>query len=68
MPLLKDWSILTTSSDIMDTDGMSFSRDGFFAVLYVNHTNQVQQTSCAFFRVLKKFIRNVLFPIKAQIH
>ena len=41
------WEVVVTSDEIMDTDGLSFSRDGFHAIVFMSHVNEVSFFLCA---------------------
>jgi hypothetical protein len=41
LPLPTNWELVVTSNDIIDTDGLSYSRDGFYAMMFANHINEV---------------------------
>lgn len=41
LPLPENWELVITSDEILDTDGMNYSRDGFYAMVFVNHVNEV---------------------------
>lgn len=38
---LENWELVVTSDDVFDSDGRNFSRDGFYAIVFVNHLNEV---------------------------
>eukprot|EP01127_Copromyxa_protea_P020084 TRINITY_DN6646_c0_g1_i1.p1 TRINITY_DN6646_c0_g1~~TRINITY_DN6646_c0_g1_i1.p1 ORF type:complete len:585 (-),score=85.59 TRINITY_DN6646_c0_g1_i1:58-1812(-) len=40
LPLPTNWEHVFTSDDIFDTDGISYSRDGFYARVFINHVNK----------------------------
>lgn len=41
LSLPENWELVVTSDDVLDADGINYSRDGFYAMVFVNHINEV---------------------------